>query len=390
MSTMTRLIKTLMFTPGPKGWGLPALFWGSPGVAKTDVIESVALEYGMLCETLSPGERGEAAFGVVPVPMKKKDGRMVLTQPPPDFLDVFEEDGRGLLFVDEMTTAPLAVMPALLGLVQSRRLGSAYLGQGVRVLAAANPIGSAANGRELSKANANRMAHIDWDAPDASQWTEWLVGHDAKAMRLKVDEVKSAEQEEKRVLALWDNAHAGTKGLIAGFIRKRPELLHMEPDDSDPQAGRSWSSRRTWDLASRAITGAKLHGLNEVEEQLLIASFVGDGSAVELFKYRKESDLPDPVEVLDGKVVWSPDGERLDKVMAVFSSCVALVMSPTCGHKDARVEMLYKLLGKLGDDAKDIALVAGTPLIQKEIGTNTPTAIKVLAKLAPIVQAGRK
>lgn len=387
---MVRLTKTCIFTPGSRGWGLPIVFWGSPGVAKSDVIEQVARDWGMHLEVLSPGERGEGAFGVVPVPVQKKDGRMVLSYPAPDFIDLFEEDGRGILFVDELNTAPNAVRPALLGLVHARRLGSTHLGQGVRVIAAGNPAGHGGTGADLPKPNANRLGHIEWEAPDATQWTQWLIGLDAKQMGIKAQSTHNAAKEEKRVLDLWDEEHAKVKGLLAGFIRRRPEQLHVEPEDESPQASRAWQSRRTWDLASRAIAGAAIHGLNAVEEMELISAFVGPGGAKELFTYRKDADLPDPVDVLEGKVNFKVDDERLDRTMAVLSACAAIVCNPTCVNHTDRIEAMWVLLGGLTDEMKDIALVSADPLIQRDVGTHTKTAIKVLAKLYPLVQAAKR
>lgn len=389
--TMERIIKCMLFTPGPKGWGLPVCMWGSPGAAKSDIIEKVTREWGMHLEVLSPGERGEGAFGVVPVPHLKKDGTMVLTYPAPDFFDIFTEFGRGVLFIDEFNTAPNAVRPALLGAVHARRIGSSFLGQGVRVIAAGNPPGHGGTGADLPKPNANRMGHLEWEAPDATQWTQWLIGMDAKTMSINIDKPKDPEKEETRVLKLWDEEHAKVKGLLAGFIRRRPEQLHVEPEDESPQASRAWQSRRSWDLASRAMAGAAIHGLNEVEEMELISSFVGPGGAKELFVYRKEADLPDPVDVLEGKVKFKVDEERLDRTMAVLSACAAIVCSPQCQNKDDRIESMWKLLGGVaGDDMKDIALVSADPLIQKDIGTNTKTAIKVLAGLHPLIAAARR
>ncbi len=52
--------------------------------------------------------------------------------------------------------------------------------------------------------------------------------------------------EEERVMNAWPNAEAKAKGLVAGFLRRRPELLHKQPKADDPQASRAWPSRRTW------------------------------------------------------------------------------------------------------------------------------------------------
>src|SRR5262249_29844746 len=60
------------------------------------------------------------------------------------------ETGYGLLFLDELTTAPPAVQAAMLRVVLERAVGDVELPAAVRVVAAANPAGQAADGWELA------------------------------------------------------------------------------------------------------------------------------------------------------------------------------------------------------------------------------------------------
>ena len=81
---------------------------------------------------------------------------------PPDWAVRLVRAGRGLLFLDELSTAPPAVQAALLRLVLERRVGALRLPPGVRIVAAANPRSSAADGWELSAPLANRFVHLQW------------------------------------------------------------------------------------------------------------------------------------------------------------------------------------------------------------------------------------
>ncbi|NEA88457.1 AAA family ATPase, partial [Streptomyces sp. SID14436] len=81
---------------------------------------------------------------------------------PPDWAVRLVREGRGLLFLDELSTAPPAVQAALLRLVLERRVGALRLPPGVRIVAAANPRASAADGWELSAPLANRFVHLPW------------------------------------------------------------------------------------------------------------------------------------------------------------------------------------------------------------------------------------
>ena len=62
------------------------------------------------------------------------------------------EAGRGLLFLDELSTAPPAVQAALLRVVLERVVGDLTLPDEVAVVAAANPPDQAADGWDLSGA----------------------------------------------------------------------------------------------------------------------------------------------------------------------------------------------------------------------------------------------
>ncbi len=394
--SMIDIIKASVFTPLPRGWGLPIIFWGKPGVGKSDILETIGRTYSLPTEVLSPGERGEGAFGVTPVPVKIGKDEYVITYPKPDWVYQFEdaegaetEGAGGLVFVDEINTVP-SLMPPMLGLIQARRLGSTYLGRRVRILGAANPPEISAGGHDLPAPVANRVGHIDWQNPSADEWGEWLMEHDG----LTTFDIKpqSAFDEEKRVLKLWSKQYAMARGLIRGFIRAHRSLLHVMPEPGDPQVHRSWPSHRTWAMSTAAIAGAKIHNLSEEDEGTLVSSFIGEGAYLELAAYANAFDLPDPEKLLDGKIKWKPDVHRVDRTMAVLSTATAYIRAIHDTDKKtpkfkARVIKMYELLILVGEDAPDVVVSAIKPLSALRLTKITPKAITALAKLRPILDA---
>ena len=248
------ILEAAMFTPmGDGTWGLPLMLWGDPGVSKSATILALGRRWRLPIEELCPGERGEGQFGVVPVP-SGTNGEAVLSYPPPEWVrNLRTEHGEcGIVFLDEITTAPPALQPALLGLIQRRRIGAHAFGPRVRVLGAANPSGQAAGGWDLAPPVANRLGHMDWGSPDAEAWGAWLIGgqedeaaHDPLA-------------REAEVWGQWPAAWAGARGIVSGFIRRRPELLHKMPPDGDPAQSRAWPSPRTGEYAARALAAELL------------------------------------------------------------------------------------------------------------------------------------
>lgn len=365
---MQHIIKAALFTPTTKGWGLPLLFWGDPGVAKSDLIESTAEQYGMFCLVLSPGERGEGAFGVTPMPVQIGD-QTYMTYPSPEWvLDIEKHEGRAVVFVDEITTAMGAVKPALLGLIQARRMGGEYLGSGVRVLGAANPPEHAAEGSDLPPATANRVGHIDWIPPSFNDWNGWLMSCDTLPVgRSGTPSQKKAEEEEKRVMAAWPRAFSMARGIVSGYLDFKRTMLHQIPKLNDPNLTKAWPSRRTWYLTSCAIASAIVHELEVDDRNTLIKGFVGEAAMKEIIKWEAESKLPKPEAVLDGTASFKMDPTRLDITRAVLNSCAGFLANPKADKRETRMKTFWELLDMvIKEGLPDIAVISARTIAKSQ------------------------
>lgn len=378
------IIRCALFTPIARGWGLPILNWGAPGGGKTDIIHEVGDDHGFMTEVLSPGERGEGAFGVIPVPVTDAHGMVTITYPPPDWARrmMATRDQRGLVFIDELTTAPPLIQPALLGLIQAKRIGATQLPGGVRVLGAANPPSQAASGWELPAPVANRLGHVQWSQPTVEAWTTWILGDQTER-----EPVRSASDLEDHVTAAWDGAYARAKGAVVSFLRTRPELLHKMPSIDSPLVSRAWPSHRSWANATRAIAGAQVHGLTEEDRDALVSGFVGDAAYGEFAAYSLRLDLPDPVALLEGRVKFVPDSSRIDVTFAVLSACSSVIMStePSAPSYDKRAGEFWKLLNAIGMDQIDIVIPAASAVIRSPAARHKE-AIPVLGRVGPILR----
>ena len=366
--SMKRIIHFLMFTLGEKGWGLPGLLWGEPGEAKTSMIEQAFRRYGMPCQVMSPGELGEGAFGVVPVPEGVGDG-MRLRMPPMAFVDQFDDVGAGGVFADELTGAPEQIKPAMLALLRERRLGGHYFGSGVRVIAAANPASIASNGRDLSIPEANRVIHIPWGIvePEDSQkyaleglkrfdpsdpFKELVAGKAEMASGAKL-----RAEEEKRVLSMWSHTYGQAIALTTSFRRAKQDWNHKRPNASSSDATGAWPSSRSWSMAAAAYAGAHIHSLTVEETMVVVAGCIGIPAASEFFKFAENSDLPDPKDVLEGKVNIS-NSVRLDQLFAILNSCATMTVTTKDAATKARyVDRMWEMLGDCCDRSqKEVAV----------------------------------
>lgn len=350
-----KILHALFFCPSPEGhWGLPALLHGEPGTGKTSNIRAVSKSSGLFCYRISPGERGEGQFGCVPVPAA--DG--LLDYPAPRWAGLLEHGG--ILFVDEINTAPPALQAALLGLVQLRTLGSFIFNRRVRVIGAANSTADAAGGWDLPPALANRFGHYSFEGLDPTSWVEGLLGGFGSGNESAT--IPDPIIEETRVLNAWASAEAHSRGLIGGFIFRRPELLHKRPEKASAQASMAWPSRRSVEYAATALTSARVHGLNEIDTDELIGGFVGQSWVSEFRVWQNNVDLPDPAELLDGKVKFTHDERRPDRSLAVLSACASLVIPEKAANRGPRAAACWRLIDHVSKTTSDIAVPAARSL----------------------------
>ena len=383
---MQNLIKAALFAPTTKGWGLPLLFWGDPGVAKSDVIEGVAEAFGMYCLVLSPGERGEGAFGVTPMPIQRGE-QTFMSYPSPEWvLNIEAHDDRAVIFVDEITTAMGSVKPALLGLIQARRMGGEYLGQGVRVLGAANPPEHAAEGSDLPPATANRVGHIDWIGPSYTDWGGWLMN--CPFLPEATDSNKSqqkAEEEEKRVMAAWPRAFSMARGIVTGYLDFKRTMLHQIPKLADPNLTKAWPSRRTWYLTSVAIAASIVHELDVDDRNTLIKGFVGEAAMKELLSWEASSKLPKPESVLDGTASFKIDPTRLDIARAVLNSCAGFLANPKAERREPRMKTFWELLDSvIKEGLPDIAVISARTIAKSQPFGNGKRPVDMVEAKAPL------
>lgn len=397
------ILKASLFTPLNGGrWGLPMLCWGPPGAAKTAFIEEVCARYNLPCETLSPSERGEGAFGVVPVPQTVKVGKestTLLTYPAPEWVHRFLETGRGVVFVDEATSTPPALQAPLMGLIHAHRIGGITLPLGVRVLGAANPPQVAAGGYDLAPPLANRFGHLDWEVPTIDQHAQFMMrgssGHGGVSKLLQTDDGEEptelaydAVAEEKRVLAAWPIAYAKAVGLETAFLQRRRGLKNVFPKSNDPKVSRAWPSDRSWEAATRAYASAEVHGLDSTESETFVEAFIGNGAASEWFGWMTSQDLPDPARLLDGKITFKHEAARVDRTFAVLQACAALVCPRQAQRRTERANVLWELLQELAGSKADTDIIVPTATAMIEADLHgSKQSIKVLAVVNPILRA---
>lgn len=388
------LLRAALFTPGPRGlWGMPMRLVGSPGTAKTDVLVQVANEAGFYVEVVLASLRDPTDFLGLPVP--RPDGSVGYA--PPSWALVAAERAPSVVFFDEINTCSPATQAALLRVVLDRTVGDFQLPPTVRIFAAQNGVDEAAGGYDLAMPLANRFGTIaDWTGPSVEAWTSWLLGSSSSARSPRdVTDAGAVDAEQSRVLSRWPSAYSRAAGLVATFIKSKPALIHAQPQADSPQASLPWPSRRTWAMATRALAASCVHGLDDPDSDRYVGSFIGLAAMVELRAFMTSFDLPDPADLLDGRVAFRHDQRRLDHTMAVLSACAALVSPKGAARRCERSAALWRLLRSIMKKDPDVAWPAVKVLCSRGVGLErdrdggrtSEDAREVLERFHPMLEA---
>jgi hypothetical protein len=241
---------------------VPLHIWGACGVGKSQIVSQVAKDLNWQFLDVR-------AVQLDPVDLRGLP-RITNDQAewvPPKFLPT---SGEGILFLDELTSAPQMTQAGCYQLVLDRKLGEYTLPEGWVVIAAGNPASERGVHFSMPRPLRNRFVHLELE-PDFEDWSKWAL--------------KAAIRPE-----------------ILAFLRFKPALLHDADATSDVNA---WPTPRSWEMASSVLTGfAKRQnggtavGSSEIEAQLLEGT-IGEAATIELVAFlRLFRQLPSVQEIL--------------------------------------------------------------------------------------------
>lgn len=344
----------------------PVLLWGAPGTGKTSVIRTIGWQLTLPVEVVIASIREPSDFSGLPV---VTDQGVALE--PPIWAKRLAEAGKGLLFLDEISTAPPAVQAALLRVVLDRTIGDLQLPDGVAVVAAANPPDQAAGGWEISMPLANRFVHLRWSV-DPQEWANgFLSGWQS------FSPPKLPENWEEQFLPQL-------KGELAAFIHSRPQLLLQPPAQEEMDEALAWPSPRSWEMGIRLVAAAQAARLDFEIQAELLSGAVGQGAAIEFMSWRQNLDLPDPEKLLSNPSSFHLP-ERGDQAFAILSSVVSAVASRLDQKRWSAAWKIFNEAAKQG--AVDIAASSARALLQLPDAKNQVTDYELLLPFMPVLQA---
>ena len=258
---------------------VPVILWGPPGQGKTSVIKALAAKADRHLEIILASIREPQDFAGLPSIV---DGKMTLVAP--DWAQRLAETDSGILFTDEVNTAPPSVQAALLRVCLDKVAGDCELGLDTSVIAAANPPEQAADGWDLAPPLANRFCHLEWSLP-------------LEVVRMGLSGQWPTYDFQKPNRAQLEFELANEKLAVSGFLTSRPDLVTALPNSNADQ-GRAFPTPRSWESAMMLSAFVSAAGLSEGVRRLILKGSVGVAAAAEFITYRNNIDLPDPEQVL--------------------------------------------------------------------------------------------
>jgi hypothetical protein len=273
--SQVRAVLEREFTAAVAGTHTPVMLWGPPGVGKSQIVAQIAARHDAPLIDLRLAQMEPTDLRGIPF----REGRHVVWSVPAALPDAERHGSRGILFLDEITSAVPTVTAAAYQLILDRRLGDYRVPDGWAIFAAGNRQGDRGVTYQMPAPLANRFAHYEIE-PDLDDWVAWAHAHEV----------------DDRLIA---------------FLRFRPDLLFQ----FDPaRYAAAFASPRTWEYAGRAL--AKFAG-DAVLLGAALNACVGTPAGTALRAFLAHIDaIPDLAAIAAGDAVQVPRGTELQYAVA--------------------------------------------------------------------------
>ena len=259
---------------------VPTFLWGAPGVGKSSIVKQIAKEknIGFIDLRLALMDPTDLKG----IPFYDKESHTALWAPPA-FLP---KEGEGILFLDELNSAPPSVQSSAYQLILDRRVGEYELPDGWAIVAAGNRDGDRGVTYRMPSPLANRFVHFEMEV-DINDWRLWAF-------------------------------ETGINAKIIAYISYKNEHLFTFDSKSDVK---SFATPRSWEYV-HSVLNSSLDASILLE---VLSGTVGKEVAVSFLSFTKVMDkLPDMEEILQtGKGEYS---EGIDVLYALSAGLVSRVL----------------------------------------------------------------
>src|SRR5210317_2099017 len=260
----------------------PIFLWGPPGIGKSDIIHQIGdyMDAHVIDIRLSLWEPTD----IKGIPYYSANDNAMVWAAPSELPTpaMAKKHKKIILFLDEMNSAAPAVQAAAYQLILNRKVGQYVLPDNVLIVAAGNRDADKGVTYRMPAPLANRFVHLELKV-DFDDWFAW---------------------------ATENKIHTDVVGYLT-FAKK--DLYDFDPKSPS----RSFATPRSWSFVSELLEDDD----DENTTTDLVSGSVGEGLAVKFMAHRKvASTMPNPTEILDGKVKEM----KTKEISAMYSLTVSL------------------------------------------------------------------
>jgi len=257
---------------------IPTFLWGPPGIGKSSIVKQIAQanDYAFIDLRLSLMDPTDLKG----IPFYDEEAHQALWAPP-SFLP---REGKGILFLDELNSAPPAVQASAYQLILDRKVGEYSLPEGWAIVAAGNREGDRGVVYRMPSPLANRFVHLEMEV-SAEDWRDWAYG-------------------------------AGLDERVIAYIGyKSDDLFSFDPTQNE----KSFATPRSWEFVSSLLR-------SKMDDKLLLETIggaIGKERGVRFLSFAKVMHrLPDIEAILE-----KGEGAYPDDIEVLHALATGLVMA---------------------------------------------------------------
>jgi hypothetical protein len=275
---------------------LPVFIWGAPGIGKSSIVKQISkdkeLEFlDLRLSLLDPTDlKGIPFFNA-----DTKEGVWAK----PSFLPS-KPNSKGILFLDEINTAPPAVQASAYQLILDRRVGEYELPEGWSIVAAGNRENDRGVVYKMPPPLANRFVHFEMEV-DFDDWKAWAY----------LSKIEPA--------------------IIAYLAYDKSMLFTFDATSNE----KSFATPRSWEYVDSIVK-------SDIEADLMLDSIsgaVGREAAIGYLSFKKVmNDLPDLNAILDGSLKEL----EVDDSKVVMALAIGLVNALLENKNDTYIDNVLK------------------------------------------------
>lgn len=317
---------------------IPVMVFSDPGMGKSSIMRSLAQIKGVNLYMKSANKLTDVEVMGIPYTQDTHSGKE-LKYSTPEYIKELNSDN-GILFFDELTTAPTSIQKMLLTIIQDCEFNEFTIPKSTFRVAAGN-YNNVVGTEQMSMALMNRFANFHWDF-DLKDFSD---GFTSGWNNYEIPIINPKEVREGKEL--------NYKNIVVEFLKAHPTEGYKMPEEIIDRMDVSFPTPRSWDNLTVALS--VLDGNDEEYIKCIIDSLIGPSTGSLFYKYMKKNNVSriDITQCL-GKEdsFYLPDPDKHDQVSYIMKSLMFYMNKDALKYKELWIRvnnLLHNKDNKYGD-----------------------------------------